>query len=472
MTFPLENDISTQATVIFVDFLRQVSLAADLAEKHMKECDKEQLSGLWTVSSLKKTLESELLSSFDGPLGVEPTFTALLQMYEDQGRPWKCNFSEKPESHSKTSDSYQGKLKLTSLHEAARSQNMGRIAEAIDDAEDVSARDILGWTPLHYGVRQHDVVTALLRSPRTDINAQDLIEWTPLHYACKSQEKADEKIDYEAARLYGTVGSMHYNTILRLLDRGADINAQGRDGVAPIHCTAMTGFVEAVKLLTKAGADINVLDGSGKTALHWAAFYGKQATVEYLWNIAKRTLRDREGRTSLHLAVISGEWETARWFINNDADVMARDQYMRIPLHQAAWDGMLDVVQLMCEKSPTAANTSDSAGLTPLRCAVENGQEAVVQWLLEHTGAEVNHIWQGNSLVLSAIRGSHAGVVEVLIKHGASLTGRSRNGMSLLHESIRYGNEEITEMLLKAGVRDSSDDDGNSVIKMAKGVEK
>ncbi|KAK1479440.1 hypothetical protein CABS01_14539 [Colletotrichum abscissum] len=145
---------------------------------------------------------------------------------------------------------------------------------------------------------------------------------------------------------------------------------------------------------------------------------------------------------------------------------------MRIPLHQAAWAGKLDVVQLMYEGNPTAMNTSDCFNLTPLYCAVQNGQEAVVQWLLEHTRAEVNHILQGNSLVLSAIRESHANVVEILIKHGANVTSRSRYGRSLPHESILYGNEEITGMLLKAGARNNFDDDGISVIKMTKGDEK
>ncbi|KAK1641167.1 ankyrin repeat-containing domain protein, partial [Colletotrichum phormii] len=127
-----------------------------------------------------------------------------------------------------------------------------------------------------------------------------------------------------------------------------------------------TGFLEAVKLLTEAGADINVLDASGKTALHRAAFYGKQATVKYLWNTANKTLRDREGRTALHLAAISGKWKTAAWLVDNGADVMARDRHMMLALHQAAWDGILDVVQLLCKNNATAGNTPGSLGRTPL----------------------------------------------------------------------------------------------------------
>ncbi|KAK0372576.1 hypothetical protein CLIM01_10071 [Colletotrichum limetticola] len=488
-TFPLENELSTLATVIVVDFLRQVSLALDLALQQIQTYDDEPPHGLWEVKDLKQELQNELLSNFD--MGVEPTVAALLRMYENQRRPWKLNLLKDPVScnesesgcnetsnsgsedgSSKTSNSCQEKLNYTDLHEAARIQIQKRYRKQMSLAKDINAKDVLGWTPLHYGVRRHDIVTTLMRSPRIDINARDLVEWTPLHYACKTQEKPDNKIDYEAARLHATVGSMPYNTILRLLEGGADINAQGRDGVAPIHCAAITGFVEGVKLLTEAGAEINVLDGSGKTALHWAVFYGRQATVEYLWRIANRTLRDRKGRTALHLAVISGNWEIATWLADNDAEIVAGDRNRRIPLHQAAWDGKLDLIQLMYKKSPAAVNTPDGYGGTPLRCAVRNGQEVVVRWLLEQTEAEINPTSGGYSLIHSAIEQDRADIAELLIKHGASLASRSGNERSLLHEAVLHGNEEITEMLLKAGARNSFDEYGNSVFKMAKGRKK
>ncbi|KAK1506986.1 hypothetical protein CTAM01_03318 [Colletotrichum tamarilloi] len=395
-TFPLETELSTLATVVVVDFLRQVSLALDLALQQIQTYDDESPHGLWEVKDLKQKLQNELLSNFD--MGVEPTVAALLRMYENQRRPWKLNLLKDPVSCNESESGCN------------ETSNSGK--------------------------------------------------------------KPDDKIDYEAARLHGTVGSMPYNTILRLLEGGADINAQGRDGVAPIHCAAITGFVEGVKLLTEAGADINVLDGSGKTALHWAVIYGRQATVEYLWRIANRTLRDRKGRTALHLAVFSGNWEIATWLAENDAEIVAGDRNRRIPLHQAAWDGKLDLIQLMYKKSPAAVNTPDGDGCTPLRCAVNNAQEVVVRWLLEQTEAEINPTSGGDSLIHSAIRRGCADIAELLIKHGASLTSRSRNGESLLHEAILYGNEEITEMLLKAGARNSIDECGNSVFKMAKGDKK
>ncbi|KAF4773645.1 hypothetical protein HER10_EVM0002829 [Colletotrichum scovillei] len=483
MTFPVENELSTLATVRIVDFLRQVGLALYLSREQIQFNARYHyaLDFMRIMYSLQRDLENEIRSKFHGPLEVASTVLAILKLYEDQRRPWQCNLVEDStlvsgnnSGCSKSTYRYHKKLRHTDLHEAVWTEDHNRFMNAIRRGEDVNAKDILGWTPAHYGIYQYSLLDELIITNRKDVNvnARDLVEWTPLHYACQYRKEPHEEVGHGVSSRQKISWSSFYSVIRRLIDEGANIDAQGRDGVAPIHCAAMTGFVEAVKLLTDTGANVNIIDARGKTALHWAAFYGERAAVEYLWETAKRALRDREGRTVLHLAVISGNWKTVIWLVNNDADVMVRDRQWRIPLHQAAWEGSLDVVQLMCQKNPAVVNTSDRHGLTSLCCAVENGQDEVVQWLLEHTTAEVNQIWQGNSLVLSAIRGSHAGVVEVLIKHGVSLTSRSRNGMSLLHESILYGNEEITEMLLKAGVRDSFDDDGNSVIKKAKGDEK
>ncbi|KAK1699708.1 hypothetical protein BDP55DRAFT_626412 [Colletotrichum godetiae] len=471
ITFTLENELSTLVTVIVVDFLRQVSLGLKLAEKQLQGCDREHSSGLSRVSSLKRTLESELLSNFRGSIRAQTIFAALLKLYGAQGRQWKCKISEDQASYSEakiattkicvaaakqaaTKQQLLQNVEYTHFHDATRVLNRAATVKAMRFAGDINEKDVLGWIPLYYGVRDLHITEILLRSYEIEINARDLIEWTPLHYACTYPENKDGSVYEEDTNIDGTIECMAFHSILSLLEAGAEINAQGRHGVAPIHCAAFAGFVEAATLLTEAGADINVLDVSGKTALHWAAFYGKQATVECLWKTANRTLRDRKGRTALHLAVISGKWETAIWLVNNDADIMARDRKMRIPLHQAAWDGMLDVVKLMCEKCPTAVNTSDGDELTPLGCAVKNGQEVVIRWLLEETAAGINPdrpFHGGDSFMLSAIKQNRADIAGILIQHVAYLTRVFRNEDSLLQESINRRTGKITEMILAAG---------------------
>ncbi|OBR11251.1 Ankyrin repeat protein [Colletotrichum higginsianum IMI 349063] len=107
-----------------------------------------------------------------------------------------------------------------------------------------------------------------------------------------------------------------YEIICTLIRKKADTTAQGRDGVAPIHCSAIGGSLKILKLLEESGANVNVLDASQRTPLLWAAFRGNQAVVEYLWEKSDTELRDSDGRTALHLAVLSGHIQTATWLVD------------------------------------------------------------------------------------------------------------------------------------------------------------
>lgn len=45
-----------------------------------------------------------------------------------------------------------------------------------------------------------------------------------------------------------------------LIDRGADVNAQGANGITPLHWAARSGNLLVARLLLDRGADVNVYD--------------------------------------------------------------------------------------------------------------------------------------------------------------------------------------------------------------------
>jgi ankyrin repeat protein len=45
-----------------------------------------------------------------------------------------------------------------------------------------------------------------------------------------------------------------------MIEKGADINAQTRIGVTPLHACSETGVLEIVDLLLSAGANVNLAD--------------------------------------------------------------------------------------------------------------------------------------------------------------------------------------------------------------------
>jgi hypothetical protein len=60
----------------------------------------------------------------------------------------------------------------------------------------------------------------------------------------------------------------------RLLDRGADINAQNVHGMTPLHISILWNVPDITMLLLERGADVSKRDRSGSTPLHLAANKG------------------------------------------------------------------------------------------------------------------------------------------------------------------------------------------------------
>lgn len=118
-----------------------------------------------------------------------------------------------------------------------------------------------GDTALHLAAAGYRVeIVGLLLAAGADPNViGNHRETRPLHYA------ADGYIvdaAWEAKR--------QVKTIRRLLDAGADINAQDKNGASPLHRAVRTRCAAAVASLLQAGSDPTLRNHSGSTPFHLA----------------------------------------------------------------------------------------------------------------------------------------------------------------------------------------------------------
>ena len=91
-----------------------------------------------------------------------------------------------------------------------------------------------------------DIVVVLLNNG-ADVTVKDSIGFTPLHYA---------------------VSNLEPSVIELMLDRGADVNARSEFGVEPLHITAWEDRPSVVRLLLRRGAGIDARTVEGRTPCH------------------------------------------------------------------------------------------------------------------------------------------------------------------------------------------------------------
>jgi ankyrin repeat protein len=103
------------------------------------------------------------------------------------------------------------------------------------------------------------------------------------------EHKADTEVrvgsdnrEYGWTVLFEPVGKGKVDVARLLLDRGANLNAEGTTGIRPVHWAVIQNAPATLKLLLERKAEINVRDTGDSTPLHYALEYPILPNVEAL----------------------------------------------------------------------------------------------------------------------------------------------------------------------------------------------
>jgi ankyrin repeat protein len=208
-----------------------------------------------------------------------------------------------------------------------------------------------------------------------------------------------------------------------LIAKGADVNFAKSisldgggevDGWTPLMSAAMTGNIDLIKLLVKAGAWVNCMNSRAVGALWLAAGSGSLDSVKFLVaNKAYINNSNYEDVTPLMSSAMNGHYRVARYLIGAKADI----------------------------------NRIHKDGDSALMFALANHKTEIAQLLID-AGADINiRNRYGVTALLIAISENNEAMVRKLIQHKADLNVRTDSGKSALDIATAKGNENIIKIL-------------------------
>ncbi|XP_061523628.1 protein phosphatase 1 regulatory subunit 12A isoform X2 [Phycodurus eques] len=233
---------------------------------------------------------------------------------------------------------------------------------------------------------------------------------TDLEPPILKKKKTKVKFD-DGAVFLAACSSGDTEEVLRMLDRGADINYANVDGLTALHQACIDDNPDMVTFLVAHGASINQPDNEGWIPLHAAASCGYLGIAEYLiGHGASVGVVNSEGETPLDIAEEEAMEELLQNEINRqgvdieaarkeEERVMLRDARQWVnsgqiqdirhaksggtALHVAAAKGYVEVLKLLIQAGYDV-NIKDYDGWTPLHAAAHWGKEEACRILVEN----------------------------------------------------------------------------------------
>ncbi|XP_026854845.2 ankyrin repeat and SOCS box protein 2 isoform X2 [Electrophorus electricus] len=153
-------------------------------------------------------------------------------------------------------------------------------------------------------------------------------------------------------------------------------------------------------------------------------------------------------------AIWNGDMKSVRQIIKKaDCNILIPNQYGWLPLHEAAYYGQDQCIQILIRVQPGMINKRTLKDETALLLAVSRENVRCVECLLE-SGADPDIANKDKETPLyKACEKENAAIVAMLLNHRATVNKNCIQGWTALHEAVCRNNVEICEMLVKAGAK-------------------
>ena len=362
-----------------------------------------------------------------------------------------------------------------------------KIEEFVFDDADVSL-SFTGWLD---DVVQLRSFLANDHPLKTIMNAIMNAEYSPLFTACAfgltglldkigmtAHFDWNRKSESGHTGLYLASVTGHENIVRKLIQHGADVNADGGKYTYPLHAAAFEGHIYIVRILLDVGA--HVMSRGFFDSAYQAAFLGHHEDIamvllgshyelscqaEYdsieqqaaeagffrIVDFLTKKYPSFSQHTPTHCkaveqAILKGQTGVVKRFLGNSNDL--EHEIPPAAISMAAIGGHNAIISLLLERDQDIECEGQLG--SPLRAASIMGHESTVRLLLDN-GAHVNrNRVHGTALQASASKG-YISITKLLLQEGADVDARGPMRESALQAAAFHGHKSVVETLLDAG---------------------
>ena len=237
---------------------------------------------------------------------------------------------------------------------------------------------------------------------------------------------------------YTYSGALDYNLMIasskgydseikRLIEQGADVNAETGEWATPIVFAVSNNKLSAVKTLLRYNPNLNAITSSGETPLLIAVKNNNLEISEALIRAgAQVDFTDRFGATPLNYSSIHGNLGIVDLLLYYDASIDLKSNEGFTPLLAAIWAGYNDIADLLIQNGANM-EARDNNGFTPFLMAAYYGDTLMLNMLYKK-GVDIYAInkYHHNALTLS-ILADQGNATELLLKIGKDWTNPEKN---------------------------------------------
>ena len=266
-----------------------------------------------------------------------------------------------------------------------------------------------------------------------------------------------------------------------LIEHGAEVNLPDDEGRTAIHYAVMSGNAKLVESLLNFGSDLNKLTKKKDTPLHFAAKQAGLEEVQFLvehgasikainWTLVEnlkdqRRRQDKIYHNSSEEQIIAMKaalgLKTPESLQDNDEDDDEDDddggdryadafEEFGAPKKDDKSSIIVDLDKIPSDLFPR--ETTDAAnidGMTALHFAAQNGNTAIVKYLVEH-GADVKaqDTLLSRSAIHFAAENGNLECVKYLAEQNADLLDKDSHGATALHYAAKSNHLDVVKYLV------------------------